>query len=318
MAKKNSSFQNYPRIQDEASKDEGLLDDSKLQQHTYVIPKEDLHQIILRAIEDANRKSSRAILTISEELSEQEVQKKYKEEGKKLFNYFRRSYGDPASSAHEYLHKDYKDVAREQFRNRTLQMQRMNSGWRYQFIAEYLAIASKRFISVSDIGAKEADFNVKVSLTDPSEAPVNIYVSVKNRDNTMGGQDWPKAIQALENMARLDKNKVGPYLCVFGIAMQKGIRYAKRQNETNTLYSVNTEVWKSDYFWPFFSNYSYQEIVHAVLEVLIEASQPDQLEGVIPEELLEAFGECCRKHYLIDSDGVFHDALGLVDFFVGK
>ncbi len=317
MAKRNLGPQNYPRINDETSS-QGMLDDSKLQQHSYKVPLEELQRIILKAIENANKKSSRAILDIPDRLSEQEVQKKYEEEGKKLFAYFRQYYGDPASTAHEYLNRSYKDVAKEQFRNRTLQKQRMNSGWRYQFIAKDMAIASKRFISVSDVGHQEADFNVQVGLIDESKDPITIYVSIKNRQNTMGGQDWPKAIQALENVARLDKNQVGPYLCVFGITMQKGKRYVKVRGNTKIPYSVNTEIWLSDYFWPFFSNYQYKEIIHTVLEVLLEASKPDRLEEVVPDELIESFGACCLKHHLIDANGFFHDAKKLVDFFVGN
>jgi hypothetical protein len=44
----------------------------------------------------------------------------------------------------------------------------------------------------------------------------------------MGGQDWPKAISALENVARSDKNRSGPYICVFGIAIDKGQRQIRR------------------------------------------------------------------------------------------
>ena len=68
----------------------------------------------------------------------------------------------------------------------------------------------------------------------------------------MGGQDWPKAIQALETVAKADKNRTGPYCCIFGIAMEKGNRYIKYEKKTNTAYSVNTEVWLSDFLLAFF------------------------------------------------------------------
>jgi hypothetical protein len=97
----------------------------------------------------------------------------------------------------------------------------MNSGWRYQYIAKDCAVRSRRFITVSDIGASEADFNATMNIVDSKKA-LNIYVSIKNRANTMGGQDWPKAISALESVARSDKNRSGPYICVFGIAIDKG------------------------------------------------------------------------------------------------
>lgn len=200
MPKRNSvKPQEYPRLPHSS-----LLDDSRLQQHTNKIPLEELKKIILTAIENANKKSSREILNILDDVSEYEAQKKYQEEGKKLFQYFRQYCGDPASTAYECLHKHYVDVGKEQFRNKTLQRRRMNSGWRYQFIAKDLANAS---------------------------------------------------------------------------------------------------------------NYSYEEIAQAVLEVLLEASKPDPLEYVIPEELLTAFGACCAEKQLVDANGFFNDAHALVDFF---
>ncbi|HEV2582955.1 MAG TPA: hypothetical protein VGT44_19000 [Ktedonobacteraceae bacterium] len=99
--------------------------------------------------------------------------------------------------------------------------------------------------------------------------------------------------------------------------MQKGNRNVKIENATKRPYSVNTEVWLSDFFWPFFSNYSYQEIIHAVLEVLLEVPKPDAMDIEIPEKLLTAFGACCAAKGLIDANGFFNDAQKLVNFFVG-
>ena len=76
----------------------------------------------------------------------------------------------------------------------------------------------------------------------------------------------------------------------------------------------------SDFFWPFFANHSYDEIMTAVLDVLMEISAPDKL-GVhldIPEELLESFGEECRRKELVDEKGYFNDPYKLVHFFVSK
>ena len=68
----------------------------------------------------------------------------------------------------------------------------MNSGWRYQYIAKDCAVRSRRFVTASDIGATKADFNATMKIIDSTREL--IYVSIKNRANTMGGQDWPKAI----------------------------------------------------------------------------------------------------------------------------
>ncbi len=309
--------QNYPRIRDEKSKYCGFLDEARLNPHSQKIPLDELIQIISRAIDNANAKSSRTVLSLSGEMTEVQIQAAYKRVGRALFRYFRDYCGDPASSAYECLRKHYREVGKEQFRNLALQKGRMNSGWRYQYIAKDTARLSKRFDTVSDIGASEADFNVTVRERD-TERGVCIYVSVKNRTNTMGGQDWPKAILALENMANSDKNRTDPYLCVFGIAMEKGDRLIKKEQKTKQPYSVNTEVWKSDFFWPFFSNYTYEEIAKAVLDVLLTRQEASGLPIEIPEEVLDTFGFCCREYGLLDDCDCFNNSRRLVEFFCGR
>ncbi|MBI3734536.1 MAG: hypothetical protein HY259_13930 [Chloroflexi bacterium] len=194
----------------------------------------------------------------------------------------------------------------------------MNSGWRYQYVAKESAMQSSRFISVSDIGAAEADFNARIRQSEPGKDPLNIYVSIKNRSNTLGGQDWPKAIKALEDVAKSDKNREGPYLCVFGIAMQGGLRNIKNEQKTKRPYSVNTEVWLSNFFWHFFTNYDYDDVMKIVLEALIETTKPDELHLVVPNAVLDAFGDECKQHNLVDEQGRFNDAHILIDLFCGK
>ena len=200
--------QDYPRTS------EGFIDETQLTPHKQKIAFDELKTVIRDAIANAARKSRREILDLPDGLSDEEKSSVYQKKGRELFAYFRRYYGDPASTAYDCLGKNYREIATEQFRNQTLQKQRMNSGWRYQYIAKDCAVRSLRFITVSDIGASEADFNATMSIVD-SRKTLNIYVSIKNRANTMGGQDWPKAISALENVARSDKNRSGPYICVF-------------------------------------------------------------------------------------------------------
>ena len=309
--------QDYPRIQDEGSPYYGCLDDSKLVQHQTKIPVDTLKKLIRTAIKDANKKSSREILSIPSDATLEETNKTYEKEGKSLFNYFKKYCGDPASTAHQIFKKNYRDVGIEQFRNKTLQRERMNSGWRYQFLVIDCANNSKRFKSVSDIGTAEGDFNAIIEFIDKSKKPLSLYVSVKNRSNTMGGADWPKAIQALEGVAKADKNRTGPYCCVFGIAMDRGSRYIKRAQKTKVAHSVNTEVWLSDYFWPFFANYSYEEIMTLVLDVLVSSYSADELLTAVdvPDKLLDAFGDACIKEGLLDELGNFNDPYKLVSFF---
>ncbi len=193
--------QKYPRI-DEPDKYAGYLDDRKLVSHTETLEEDVLKKIIERSVDYASKKSSRAILEIPEKATDEQVREIYLKEGESLLIYFRKYCGDPASTAYECHGRHFSEIAKEQFHSRTLQKERMNSGWRYQRIAYQCAEASKRFKSVSDIGAIEADFNMTVETVDcPGIPVVNIYISVKNRTNTLGGQDWPKAIYALEEVA---------------------------------------------------------------------------------------------------------------------
>jgi hypothetical protein len=181
-----------------------------------------------------------------------------------------------------------------------------------------LCWASKRFTTVSQIGTAEADFNVTIKTTRFPKPKISIYVSVKNRTNTMGGQDWPKAIVALETMAKNDQNRQDPYLCVFGIAMEKGTRLMKARRGGGGLYSVNTEIWLSDFFWPFFSNHSYEEIMNAGYDAMVDEGPRVEATTIgvdVPEALIESFGESCRDAGLIDSSGRFHDPRKLISFF---
>lgn len=318
MAKlKKTNIQNYPRIEDEEDQFLGFFDESKVTSHQTIISDKELREIIKRAVRTANAKSSRAILNIKDTISEEEINKIYIKEGKALFRYFLKYCGDPASTTFDCINQHYSKIAKEQFRNRTIQKERMNAGWRYQFIAKDTAILSKRFLSVSDLGASEADFNAIVLETQTGKH-INIYTSVKNRTNTMGGQDWPKAIRAMENMAQNDKNRTGPYLCVFGIAMEKGKRNIRNEAKTGMPYSFNTEVWLSDFFWPFFSNFSYEKIIKAVLSVLIDENTLSSLNIEVPEDLISSFGNECRKYGIIDEKGIFNDPYKLVDLFCGK
>jgi hypothetical protein len=311
-----ANIQTYPRIQDD-DKQADLLDDAALQPHTRQMSLDALKDLVRQAIVNANQKSSRAILNIPDGADQAAIEKIYRREGANLLKYFRKYCGDPAATAHQVYRKTYREVGVEQFRNRTLQKERMNSGWRYQFLATGCAQASDRFESVSDIGNAECDFNAVIRFQDVKAGHLTLYVSVKNRSNTMGGQDWPKAIQALETFAKLDKNRTGPYMCVFGIAMERGKRSIRKENKSGNPYSVNTEIWLSDYFWPFFANYTYEEIMKAVLDVLMESydSETPTIHVEVPSLLLDAFGEACRSHGLVDDAGIFHDPYRLVEFF---
>ena len=99
------------------------------------ITPEVLKDLIRSAIERANTKSSRDALALPAELNPEQEKVFYRQEGRQLFEYFHDYPSDPAATAHEYHLKNYREVGIELFRNRTLQKGRMNSGWRYQFLA---------------------------------------------------------------------------------------------------------------------------------------------------------------------------------------
>ncbi len=83
-------------------------------------------------------------------------------------------------------------------------------------------------------------------------------------------------------------------------------------------YSINTEIWLSDFFWPFFANHTYEEIMNAVLDALMEEGRRAEsvtIDVTVPNDLIESFGDWCRKHNLVDSNGRFNDAKKLVRFF---
>lgn len=312
--------QHYPRINEPGNKFDGYLDDSKIVQHNNKIALDWVHSIIQEAIQNASQKASREILDIPTDATDSEINETLLYHGSELFKYFVKYCGDPAATAVDCIGRSYVDIAKEQFHNRTLQKERMNSGWRYQFIAKDMAIASKRFDTISDVGASEADFNATIKTTDNDNTQtISIYVSVKNRTNTMGGQDWPKAIRALEDVAHNDRNRIGPYLCVFGIAMEHGLRNIKNERRTNRPYSINTEIWLSDYFWPFFTNYTYLEIIKEVVHTLREVTGNQRLNSdtnPIPGHLIETFGERCTQFKLLDDNGRFGYPERLAELFV--
>ena len=255
--------QSYPRIDDDESKYDGCLDISYLEPHSQDrIPEQRMQELFLTAIRRADIKSSREFFNIDADASEDEIQEEYYEAGIETFSYFRRYFGDPPESAVQVSGRNYRDVGIEQLGFRQLQRGRMNSGWRYQFFVVDCARECDRFVSVGDIGTTEGDFTSVMRIHNWQHDTLNLYVSVKNRGNTMGGQDWPGAIAGIEGLASGDRNRIGPYCCVFGIAMDES-RNERRIPRTRDgrARSVNTEIWMSNFFWPFFTNYSYQEIM---------------------------------------------------------
>lgn len=330
MAKKTSRLtppptipQAYPRIRDLESPCYGCLDVDTLVAHPQPrrITPEILKKLVLNAINEANALSSREALLIPPDLTPQQEDEFYRTEGRSLFEYFHDYPVDPAATAHDYLNKNYRVVGLDLFRNRAMQKGRMNSGWRYQILARDCAKNSGRFDEVAGFGNMKGDFIAKIRFLNNAHKPLHIYISVKNRSDTLGGQDWPNSIAALEAYAKSDNaHQDGPYICVFGIAMDRGSRRIPRSRDKRA-HSENTEVWLSDFFWPFFSAYSYEEIMTAVLDVLVTAAHstealPTQVD--VPDKILDYFGEECRAAQLMNDVGNFDDPFKLVRFFCAQ
>ena len=86
----NISAQSYQRIEDEGDRFNGYLDESSLIPHVRKISREELKEIILASIEYAGGKSSRQILNVPENATDDEANKIYRREGRKLFTYLQK------------------------------------------------------------------------------------------------------------------------------------------------------------------------------------------------------------------------------------
>ena len=75
--------QNYPRIDDVDDHYNGCLNEATLVPHQYKISEDELKRLISSAIINANKKSSRQILSIPPDAREDEIFQIYKKEGQK-------------------------------------------------------------------------------------------------------------------------------------------------------------------------------------------------------------------------------------------
>jgi hypothetical protein len=102
---KKSVVQNYPRVADDSNLLNGCLDDTHLVAHSRQITLDELKHLIRNAIDAAERKARREILSIPGEATIEEQQEMFSREGHELFKYFRKYVGDPAASAFQILRK---------------------------------------------------------------------------------------------------------------------------------------------------------------------------------------------------------------------
>lgn len=227
-----------------------------------------------------------------------------------LFKYFVKYCNDPASTSHQCNGRHYSDVAKEQFYTLSTEYACANSMLRYQAIVEIEALKSGRFRSIKKITNSDGCFSAIIDYM-RREGSLYIYVSINSRFDLMDEEYWNELNSQLESFAIADPNRSGDYLCVIGMANENGDRCKLQTNSKSRLQSHSTEIWLSDFFWPFFTNFSYKEISLSVLSALIETQIPDTHEIVIPNDLIEVFGKCCRNEHLIDEIGKFNDSIKL-------
>lgn len=276
-----SKPQGYPRISDVENPEYGLLDFSELFPLKNKLPLKELQALIGSAIGLASVKASQEALLIPDEASPEEISKIYHQAAVDILKYFKRS--DPASIASFTIGKTCRDVAIELFKKRESHIASMHAGWRNQFLFLQCAQSCGRFVGVSDVGTADSDVNLSIKQSDGKT--LNLLVSLKNRLDTISGSKWQGAIEKLENIAKMDKNKTGNYCCIFGLGM-----HARPYRKMPEKFSVNTEIWPANVLWPFVSGYSYEEVM---LEISTVLNQGKQSEFSIPRELLDQFSQIC-------------------------
>jgi len=291
------TYQPYPRDAD------GLLKLDLLPEGKTRISEVILRDAISDAIHKANKKSSRD--PVLDELNTG-AERANQTAAKRLFALFRNYSADPAEASVHILGRTPYDIVTEIYRSLLEKRLRMNAGWRYQFLAEELASKSERFERVSGLGTRE-DFTVIVRLKNGSE--VNVYVSVKNRRDTISGKDYPAVITRMEAEPSNDRNRVGPYLIVIALAIHPGKNRSRMRNKDKQLISENFELWPANFFWPFVAGVSYETIMAAVASQIKRVALPS-----LPVEVSDYFEQLCREAGLLQ-DGAFHDQGALLKLF---
>lgn len=297
-----SVVQSYPRVKIPLHKDEGLLDIECLKPLDAKIDPEIMPGLIKKAIEYAAQKTKKEAVDIPDGADAETIKSLYAKAGKSLFDYFRRP--DPVYMASSLVGRHYSEVAEEFFYKRNTHLTSMNAGWRYQYLLVECAHKSGRFKSVSDLSTGDSDVNVIAETADGQDT-VAIYITMKNRSDTISGGSGKAYLKGFEKSARDDKNRTAPYCCVIAYGMQTMQRRGRKKD------FGNFEVWPSNFLWPFVSGYSYGEIVKMIIK-----SSPDADElPSLPDEIIEAFKQQCLKNKLINDEGVFPDQDAIINFF---
>jgi len=143
-----------------------------------------------------------------------------------------------------------------------MQRHRMTIGVFYQYLL--LELMRQRW-PVFD-GAREGD--IIADIETPTFRPrLRLYISVKKSEDTVGGQDIPGVIRRIESVAKEDKNRSRPYLCVICIATPSAGRLRSyledrhvKCSAAGSPYSLNCEFWGPGFVFPYITGHNAKEI----------------------------------------------------------
>lgn len=147
-----------------------------------------------------------------------------------------------------------------------MQRHRMSIGMFYQYLL--LELMKKRGWDASD-----SEGDIMADMNTPKSG-LRLYMSVKKSKDTVGGQDIGDAIKRLEKVAKNDKNRTRPYLCVLCVAtLPKGkiSSYSDRRikcDKQGRYPSLNCEIRGPGFVFPYITGREPIEIyTHAIKRV---------------------------------------------------
>jgi hypothetical protein len=142
-----------------------------------------------------------------------------------------------------------------------MQRHRMTIGVFYQYLL--LELMRQRW-PVFD-ASREGDIVADIETLGFSSG-LRLYMSVKKSKDTVGGQDIPGVINRIESVAKQDKNRTRPYVCVIcfatpsdGILHGYDDRQIKCSNQGSP-YSLNCEFWGPGFVFPYVTGRNAREI----------------------------------------------------------
>ena len=295
-----SLYQSYPRISSAASKFEaGYIDTSQLCDIKNKISQNEFLNLINISIDKARNKVDEKIINIPEGISKLEEKKIYDKAAKDLINYIKKT--DPANAVSQLLNKNLVDVAQEFQVKKDAKTYEMFSGWRNQFLLFECAKKIGRFETVGDV---DTSFDIVATIKSLSGEVITLYISLKNRKDTMSGSSVRGVLSKLEDNAKNDKNRDGLYCIIIGCAIDT-TRY-----RSGSSYSQNLEFWPAKLLWEFFSGFTFPHVMNSISQ-----QQNSRKQNKLADELKLSLIKECKKLELINEQNIFHDRKRIIEIF---